>query len=65
MPFDNKDNYMYCLKKYQEIAHHSEEIIYYLKRQEDILDSFPMEHFQILRASESAFFIPPGYPLGS
>ena len=55
--FSYKD-YMSYLKKYEEIAHHSEESIYYLSNQEDIPDSFPMEHFQKLSAGKSAIFVP-------
>ena len=55
--FSYKDNYMEYLKRYQDIAQHSEESIYYTSKQRDIPDSFPVEHYRMLEEDESALFV--------
>lgn len=56
--FSYQDNYMDYLKKYEMITHHSEERVFYISRQDDLPDSFPIEHYQMLKAGNSALFVP-------
>lgn len=56
--FSYQDNYMDYLIKYEMITHHSEERVFYISRQDDLPDSFPIEHYQMLKAGNSALFVP-------
>lgn len=57
----SRNNYMNDLAKYEVITRHSEESVFYISRQEDLPDLFPIEHYQMLRADKSALFVPLDY----
>ena len=63
--FSYQDDYMTYLEKYKEITHHSEEIIYYIGKKEDIPDMFPAELYQTHSTGNSTVFVPFEYPLSS